>query len=139
MQTQLDRVAPMTYLTLEGYNLARMLREPKIGERISHWAQEIEIVDGAARVMIYDVYRDGSARTKEPTKGRLPRRQGIEAETLVCDTVLLCTARRPRNDLYRLLGARRDEWRERDLRGIYRAGDCLAPRYLADAIFDGHC
>ena len=54
---------------------------------------------------VYDVCRDGSARTKEPTNGRLPRPQGIEAETLVCDTVLLCTARRPRNEFYPLLGA----------------------------------
>jgi dimethylamine/trimethylamine dehydrogenase len=136
--TQLDRVAPMTYLTLEGYNLARMLRERKIEERVSHWAQEIEISGGAARVTVYDLYRDGSARTTEPTKGRLPRREGTEAETLICDTVLLCTARRPRNELYQLLSARRAEWREHGIRGIYRAGDCLAPRYLADAIFDGH-
>jgi dimethylamine/trimethylamine dehydrogenase len=139
MQTQLDRVAPMTYLTLEGYNLARMLREPKIGERISHWAQEIEIVDGAARVMIYDVYRDGSARTKEPTKGRLPRRQGIEAETRVCDTVLLCTARRPRNDLSGC--SARGEMNGESATSEAFIGPAIAsrPRYLADAIFDGHC
>jgi dimethylamine/trimethylamine dehydrogenase len=22
--------------------------------------------------------------------------------------------------------------------GVYRTGDCLAPRYIADAVFDGH-
>jgi dimethylamine/trimethylamine dehydrogenase len=114
------------------------LRERKIEERASHWAQEIEIADGAARVEIYDLYRDGSARTTEPAKGRLPRREGSETETLVCDTVLLCTARRSRNELYRQLSARQDERREQGIRGIYRAGDGLAPRYLADAIFDGH-
>ena len=53
-------------------------------------------------------------------------------------TASICTARRSRNELYRQLSARRSEWRERGIRGIYRAGDCLAPRYLADAIFDGH-
>ena len=24
------------------------------------------------------------------------------------------------------------------MKGVYRAGDCLAPRYIADVVFDGH-
>jgi len=34
--------------------------------------------------------------------------------------------------------ARRGEWIDKGLERVSRAGDCLAPRYLADAIFDGH-
>jgi dimethylamine/trimethylamine dehydrogenase len=29
-------------------------------------------------------------------------------------------------------------WAEFGLSGVRRVGDCLAPRYLADAVFDGH-
>ena len=40
--------------------------------------------------------------------------------------------------LYRDLAARTAEWAGKGLIGVYRAGDCLAPRYIADAVFDGH-
>ena len=30
------------------------------------------------------------------------------------------------------------EWADAGLAGVYRAGDCLAPRYIADVVFDGH-
>ena len=39
--------------------------------------------------------------------------------------------------VYTQLYERRGEWGKRH-RGHRAAGDCLAPRYLADAIFDGH-
>ena len=49
------------------------------------------------------------------------------------------TASRRSNDaLYRGLKARESEWPTHGLGGVYRTGDCLAPRYLADAVFDGH-
>ena len=40
--------------------------------------------------------------------------------------------------LYEGLAARRGEWRDKGIEVVVRSGDCLAPRYLADAIFDGH-
>lgn len=45
---------------------------------------------------------------------------------IAADTVVLVTARRPRDEL-RL-----------ELRDVYAVGDCVAPRLLADCIFDGH-
>ena len=51
---------------------------------------------------------------------------------------MLCTGRRSNDGLYRDLSARRDEWQPAGLKGVYRAGDCLAPRYIADVVFDGH-
>jgi dimethylamine/trimethylamine dehydrogenase len=57
---------------------------------------------------------------------------------LSCDTVVLCTARRSNDEIYRALRARAETWDVHGLRGVYRAGDCLAPRYLADVVFDGH-
>ena len=64
-------------------------------------------------------------------------RFGLEQE-IAADEVVLVTARRSRDELYREL---LEDWetltRER-VQAIYRVGDCAAPRLLADAIFDGH-
>jgi dimethylamine/trimethylamine dehydrogenase len=52
--------------------------------------------------------------------------------------VVLCTRRSSNDGLYRELRARRAEWANAGIKGVFRAGDCLAPRYIADAVFDGH-
>ena len=44
----------------------------------------------------------------------------------IADTIVLVTARRPRDELRLALG------------DAYAVGDCVAPRLLADCIFDGH-
>jgi dimethylamine/trimethylamine dehydrogenase len=49
-----------------------------------------------------------------------------EPGELASDTVVLVTARRPRDELRLALA------------GAYAVGDCVAPRLLADCIFDGH-
>jgi dimethylamine/trimethylamine dehydrogenase len=136
--TQLETVAPMTDLTLEGYNLKRMMREKGIHERVGHWVEALRPAGNQVEVVTYDLYRDGSRRTTEPTTGVYPRRLGNAIEILNCDTVILCTARESRTELYDALYERRDEWREKGIEMVVRSGDSLAPRYLADAIFDGH-
>ncbi|MFI5017681.1 MAG: FAD-dependent oxidoreductase, partial [Dongiales bacterium] len=136
--TQLEKVAPMTDLTLEGFNMKRMMREKGIHERIGHWVELLRPAGNQVEVVAYDLYRDGSARTTQPTNGIYPRRLGNAVEILECDTVILCTARESRTELYDSLYERREEWGEKGIEAIVRAGDCLAPRYLADAIFDGH-
>jgi dimethylamine/trimethylamine dehydrogenase len=136
--TQLEKVAPMTDLTLEGYNLKRMMRERGIHECVGHWVEALRPTADQVEVVIYDIYRDGSKRTAEPTKGVYPRRLGNEIEVLKCDTVILCTAREPLTELYDALYDQRGVWQEKGIEVVVRSGDCLAPRYLADAIFDGH-
>ena len=136
--TQLEKVAPMTDLTLEGFNMKRMMREKGIQERIAHWVELLRPAGNQVEVVAYDLYRDGSLRTTQPTNGVYPRRLGNAVEILNCDTVILCTARESRTELYDSLYERRGEWAEKGIEAIVRAGDCLAPRYLADAIFDGH-
>ena len=49
-----------------------------------------------------------------------------------------CTAREAKTELYDGVMALKPRWREAGLETVVRSGDCLAPRYLADAIFDGH-
>jgi dimethylamine/trimethylamine dehydrogenase len=131
-------VAPMTDHTLEGPDLRRMMREKGIGERTVHWVESVETAVDGLRVRIYDLYRNGFRRTDRPRVGELPFRRGDRVEILECDSVILCTGRRPRSRLYHGLADRRAEWPERGIAGVARAGDCLAPRYLIDAVFDGH-
>ena len=47
--THLETVAPMTELTLEGYNLRRMMREKGIGERTGHWVERVDKAAGRRR------------------------------------------------------------------------------------------
>ncbi|MBV9523173.1 MAG: FAD-dependent oxidoreductase [Alphaproteobacteria bacterium] len=136
--TQLEKVAPMTDLTLEGYNLKRMMRERGIAERTAHWVEGVRRAEGGVEVLAYDLWRDGYRRTSQPKTGDYPRELGTRVEVLACDTVLLCTARAANTALYDGLVQRRGAWRQSGIETVVRVGDCLAPRYLADAIFDGH-
>jgi dimethylamine/trimethylamine dehydrogenase len=136
--TSFDRVSPYTDFTLEGPNLRRMMREKNISSRVGHWVERAETASGRVELALFDVYRDGSRRTESPQPGSLPRRADPTVDTLRCDSVVLCTGRRSNDGLYRDLSARRDAWQPAGLKGVYRAGDCLAPRYIADVVFDGH-
>lgn len=136
--TQLDKVAPMTDLTLEGFNLRRMLRAKNIRELPGHWIEAVRPGPSGVEIGAFDLYRDGWRRTTQPRAGVHPREPGTAVEILSCDTIVLCTARESDTSLYDALVARRAEWPERGIAKVVRAGDCLAPRYLADAIFDGH-
>jgi dimethylamine/trimethylamine dehydrogenase len=136
--THLETVAPMTALTLEGYNLRRMLREKGIKERTGHWVDKVDKAGNGVEVVLYDRYRDGSRRTTTPETGVYPRRLGDAVEILDCDSVILCTSREAKTELYDGVMALKPRWREAGLETLVRSGDCLAPRYLADAIFDGH-
>ncbi len=135
--TAFDTVAPFTEYTLESANLRRMMLEKGIGQRIAHWVESIEVAT-ETRVTVYNVYRDGYRRHTEARTGELPRRVGTEVEVLACDSVVLCTSRRPNDSLYRDLKARKEEWVKNGLAGAWRAGDCFAPRIITDAVFDGH-
>jgi dimethylamine/trimethylamine dehydrogenase len=136
--SQFDKIAPLTDVTLEGPNLHRMMREKGISRRAAHWVEGFEILNDGVRALAFDVYRDGASRVSEPETGAPPRRAGTAVEPLDCDSVILVTSRRSNDALYRALAARKSEWSEHGVAGIYQAGDCYAPRYLADAIFDGH-
>ncbi len=135
--TAFDRVAPYTDFTLEAANLRRMLREKNIASIIGHWVEGVD-VGNDIQLRLFDVYRDGSRRTTAPKAGQAPRQPGTEVSLLSCDSVVLCTGRQSNNDLYRALRSRAGEWEGAGLKDVYRAGDCLAPRYIADVVFDGH-
>jgi dimethylamine/trimethylamine dehydrogenase len=110
----LDKVAPICDETLEGPMLRQHLHDVGIGQRA-----------GVALTAI------------EP--GRLQATDEFgEPFDLEADAVVLVTQRVSNDELY--LGLRADEeaLAAEGVEGLYRIGDCVAPRLIADAIFDGH-
>ncbi len=73
-----------------------------------------------------------------PNAGGMPRRESTAVVELECDTVILVTARKPNDELFHALKARRDDWSKAEVEDIFRIGDCHAPRQCNNAIFDGH-
>ena len=132
--TSLGSVGPYTDFTLEAPNLHRMMYEKGIHEHTSHWVESVE--PGVAT--IYYLYRDGYKREAGPAKGKLPRRVGTDVIKLEYDSIIVVSGRVPNAELYRELKKRKSEWAENEIQGIYQAGDCYAPRLMADAVFDGH-
>ncbi len=77
----------------------------------------------------------------ESVQPRLARGLGpYESEVrLETDSIVLVTQRVSRDRLYReLVSQPADKLAAAGIEGIYRVGDCVAPRLLGDAIFDGH-
>jgi dimethylamine/trimethylamine dehydrogenase len=65
------------------------------------------------------------------------RRYGREQQVAV-DAVVLATARRSNNTLYRELRNDPLALEQADVEAVYAIGDCVAPRLIADCVFDGH-
>ena len=110
-----DRVAPVCDETLEGTLLRQHLHDLGIGQRPGIVLTGIE----PGRLTATDHFGDP-----------------LELEA---DAVVLVTQRLSDDALYReLQGRRRRAGRTRGSRRVYRIGDCVAPRIIAEAIFDGH-
>ena len=92
----------------------------------------------AATLSVASNYSEGHALKFPPVPGRSPRAALGEPERLVCDTVVLVTARRSDDALYRELRARAAEWPAQSLKAVLRIGDCRTPRLIQQAVFDGH-
>jgi dimethylamine/trimethylamine dehydrogenase len=58
--------------------------------------------------------------------------------TWEADAVVLATMRRSEDRLFRELEADPGALAAAGIRGLYRIGDCVVPRLIADAVFDGH-
>ena len=54
------------------------------------------------------------------------------------DTVVLCTMRASRAGFYRELEADRAALQAEGVQALYRIGDCVVPRVVAECVFDGH-
>jgi dimethylamine/trimethylamine dehydrogenase len=109
-----ERVAPLCDETLEGPMLRRHLHDLGIAMRPGSMLVGIE----AGRVV-------GADEFDEPLE-------------LEADAVVLVTQRLSDDALYLGLKAGEDTLADEGIEALYRIGDCVSPRIIAEAIFDGH-
>jgi dimethylamine/trimethylamine dehydrogenase len=114
LATCLERIAPVTDETLEGPMLRQHLHDVGIRQRAGFLASEI--ADGVVR---------GTDEFGEPLE-------------LEADAVVLVTQRLSNEALYLELAQEPNALRAEGIEALYRIGDCVAPRIIAEASFDGH-
>ncbi|GAA5210735.1 oxidoreductase [Streptomyces thinghirensis] len=112
--TPLGVVAPKCDYTLEGELLRRRLRERGVQTRTQ---TTLGSVDVGAVTLIDETGTESAHETS---------------------AIVTVTRRVPSDSLYRSLRAATDGQDTETAPTIYRVGDCLTPRIIADAIFDGH-
>jgi dimethylamine/trimethylamine dehydrogenase len=112
--TCLDQVAPVCDGTLEGPMLRRRLHDVGVTMR---------------RGVTLSTIRAGHAIANDEFD------QPLE---LSADGVVLVTQRHSNDALYHTLSADPQSLAAEGIEALHRVGDCVAPRLLADAIFDGH-
>jgi dimethylamine/trimethylamine dehydrogenase len=112
--TLLEQVAAVCDETLEGPMLRQRLHD--LGVRFHRGALVTQIAPGCVHV----------------------RGEFGEPLELAADGIVLVTQRLSNEALYLELVADEHALRAEGIEGLYRIGDCVAPRLLADAIFDGH-
>jgi dimethylamine/trimethylamine dehydrogenase len=112
--TPLERVSPISDETLEGTLLRQHLHDRGVA------------------------FRTGTMVTGiEPGRVTARHEHGDEV-VLKADAVVLCTQRLSNDALYHELHGDEEELRGQGIEALYRIGDCVAPRLIADVIFDGH-
>ena len=112
--TPLEQVAPICDETLEGSRLRRRLHEAGVGMQ-----------RGVTICAIEPGLLACATEFDEPLE-------------LAADGVVLVTQRLSNEQLYLELAADPAALRAEGVEAVYRAGDCVAPRMIADAVFDGH-
>jgi dimethylamine/trimethylamine dehydrogenase len=110
----LDKVAPVCDETLEGPLLRQHLHEIGVGQRAGVVLTGIE----PGRLTATDEFGD--------------------ALELTADAVVLVTQRLSNEELYLELKGDEQALRAEGIEALHRIGDCVAPRIVAEAIFDGH-
>ncbi len=114
--TPLSQISPFTEYTLELPRIKRTLLGLNVEVVTEHSLDFIEpgIAKGSH---IYD-----------------PRK----SSTWEIDSVVLVTCRNSNESLFRELEADPDTLAREGIKGVYRIGDCVSPRLIVDAIFEGH-
>jgi dimethylamine/trimethylamine dehydrogenase len=114
LATPYERVATWCDFTLEGPRLREALHKAGVSVRPDLVPSAI----GAGGMAFATIYGDP-----------------VELEA---DAVVLATQRLSRDGLVRVLADDEAALREAGIVGVHATGDCVAPRWLVDAIFDGH-
>jgi dimethylamine/trimethylamine dehydrogenase len=126
-------VAEYGTFTMEAGNNKRLLFEKRIKTYCNHWVERID----PGKVRLTYLYKFGPDLIG-PSAGSVPRRDNGGEFDLEIDAVVLVTARRSEDRLWRELKARKPEWPANEVQAIFRAGDCKAPVQLNQAIWDAH-
>ena len=119
LMTHLGTICPYMHFTLEAPNMHRTLHG--LGVEIVPYHLPTSIEEGVVRSShIYDVH--GKEDVRE------------------VDGVVLVTARRSNEALFRSLkdDVGMEKITAEGIKGLFRIGDCEAPRLIADAVFSGH-
>ena len=82
--------------------------------------------------------RTGLTRPRSSPAGCGPRTASGGPLEIEADATVLVTQRLSDDALYLDLTADPEALAEAGIDAVYRVGDCVAPRLIADAIFDGH-
>jgi dimethylamine/trimethylamine dehydrogenase len=112
--TSLEQIAPICDETLEG---------PLLRQRLHHAG--VRMHRGVTIERIAPGLLTGENEYAEPLE-------------LQADGVVLCAQRLSDDTLYHELRADDETLRAEGVEALYRIGDCVAPRMIADVIFDGH-
>ncbi len=130
--TPMPHAASYTRYTGELPNVHRLLRDLGVRVLTERFVGSIEV----GQVTVHGIY-DSSFRRFPDAEGETRDPVG-DPEMVAADAVVLVTGRRSEMGLYRGLLELEDEWAAAGVKGVYRIGDCVAPRQLSEAIFDGH-
>ena len=114
--TPLANLAPFMFLTGEGFRVNRELRAQGVEVIPLHLLSEI---GGGGALSGQNVWAPDPVRWQ-------------------ADAVVLVTQREPQDALYHELHADPERLRQEGIEAVYRIGDCLAPRTIAENVFDGH-
>jgi dimethylamine/trimethylamine dehydrogenase len=119
LMTHLGAIGPYLHFTLEAPNQHRILH--KLGVEIVTYHQPTKLEEG--RLLAAHVY-DEEAHEHE----------------FATDAVVLVTQRRSNEALFRELkdSVGLEALEAEGITGLYRIGDCEAPRLVADCVFSGH-
>ncbi len=115
MITPFPNLGPSLFLTGEAFKINRQLRAAGVEIIPSHVVLEI---DGNRLSGVH-------AFSPDPVEWS-------------ADSVVLVTQREPCDQLYRDLRAEEERFESEEIEAVYRIGDCVAPRLIADCVFDGH-
>ena len=113
--TPAANLAPYMFLTGEAFRVNRELRAKGVEIFPLHLLSEITA----------DELRGQNVWSPDPVAWQ-------------ADGVVLVTQRRPCDGLYHELTSDRERLASEGIEAVYRIGDCLAPRTIAENIFDGH-